>query len=48
MKKFALALPLIRPVESWDSLLECLGKFSHDYMADREQPGHQEREPVFE
>ena len=32
----------------WQSLLDSLDQFSEDYMQDREQPGPQQRETIFE
>ena len=48
IKKSGSAVVLIPLVNSWDSLFGSLDKFTKDYMADRDQPKPQEREPVFE
>ena len=48
IKKSGSAVVLIPLVNSWDSLLGSLDKFSKDYMADRDQPKQQKREAVFE
>jgi antitoxin VapB len=48
IKKSGSAVVLIPLVNSWDSLMGSLGKFSMDYMADREQPKQQKREALFE
>lgn len=47
IKKQGSAVVLIPQVNSWDSLLESLGKFSDDYLADREQPPQQDRDAPF-
>ena len=47
IKKQGSAVILIPQVNSWDSLLESLDKFSDDYMVDREQPEQQERDAAF-
>jgi len=39
---------LIPLVNSWDSLIGSLDKFTEDYMTDRDQPKQQKREAVFE
>jgi antitoxin VapB len=48
IKKSGSAVVLIPLVNSWDSLIGSLDKFSGDYMTDRDQPGQQKREAVFE
>jgi antitoxin VapB len=48
IKKSGSAVILIPLVNSWDSLIGSLEKFTKDYMADRDQPGQQEREAMFE
>ncbi len=48
IKKSGSAVVLIPLVNSWDSLIGSLDQFTGDYMAGRDQPGQQEREPVFE
>ena len=40
---------MVLPVDSaWQPLLDSLGKFSPDFMADRNQPPQQERPELFE
>jgi antitoxin VapB len=48
IKKSGNAVVPIPLVHSWDTLIGSLGKFSGDFMADREQPGQQKRETAFE
>ena len=48
IKKSGSAVVLIPIVNSWDSLMGSLDKFSKDFMADRDQPKQQKREAVFE
>ena len=48
IKKSGSAVVLIPFVNSWDSLIGSLDKFTKDYMADRDQPKQQKREAVFE
>ena len=48
IKKSGSAVVLIPLVNSWDSLVGSLDKFTKDYMADRDQPKQQKREAVFE
>jgi antitoxin VapB len=48
VKKSGSAVVLIPLVNSWDSLIESLDKFSRDYMTDRGQPRQQKREAIFE
>ncbi len=48
IKRSGSAVVLIPLVNSWDSLIGSLDKFTRDYMAHRDQPGQQERESVFE
>ncbi len=48
IKKSGSAVVLIPLVNSWDSLVGSLDKFSEDYMADRDQPKQQKRGTVFE
>ena len=47
IKKSGSAVVLIPIVNSWDSLINSLDKFTRDYMGDRDQPGQQKREQVF-
>jgi antitoxin VapB len=47
IKKQGNAVILIPQINSWDALFESLDKFSDDYMSDREQPEHQERDAAF-
>ena len=42
------AVVLIPLVNSWESLIGSLDKFTKDYMADRAQAKQQKREAVFE
>ena len=48
IKKSGGAVVLIPLVNSWDSLIGSLDKFTKDYMADRDQPKQQKREAIFE
>ena len=48
IKKSGSAVILIPLVNSWDSLLGSLDKFTGDYMTDRDQPRQQKRQAVFE
>ena len=48
IKKSGSAVVLIPLVNSWDSLVGSLDKFSKDYMAERNQPKQQKREALFE
>ena len=48
IKKSGNAVVLIPVVNSWDSLIGSLDKFSPDFMKDRDQPKQQKREAVFE
>jgi hypothetical protein len=43
----AVALALIPQTSSWERLFESLENFSADYMIDREQPEHQDRDAAF-
>ncbi|HAM52184.1 MAG TPA: AbrB/MazE/SpoVT family DNA-binding domain-containing protein [Nitrospiraceae bacterium] len=44
IKKSGNVVILIPKSESWDSLIDSLGKFSDDFMVERNQPGTQTRE----
>ena len=49
VKRVGNAVVLLPYSGSWESLFESLGKFSDDFMEDREQPARAEkRESVFE
>jgi antitoxin VapB len=48
IKKSGSAVVLIPLVNSWDSLIGSLDKFTKDYLADRDQPKQQKRESIFE
>ncbi|HXC40892.1 MAG TPA: type II toxin-antitoxin system VapB family antitoxin [Burkholderiales bacterium] len=48
IKKSGNAVVLIPLIDSWDSLLGSLDKFSKDYMSARRQPRQRKREAVFE
>lgn len=48
IKKLGSTVVLIPFVNSWDSLMGSLDKFTKDYAADKDQPRQQEREAVFE
>ena len=43
IKKIGNAIVLLPISHSWDSLLQSLDEFSDDFMADRNQPGEQQR-----
>ena len=47
IKRVGKAVVLIPYHEPWQSLLDSLELFSDDFMAEREQPGQQERETAF-
>jgi antitoxin VapB len=47
VKKSGSAVVLIPLVNSWDSLMGSLDKFTKDYITDRDQPGQQKREAIF-
>lgn len=44
VKKSGNIVMLIPAKDSWDSLLDSLGKFSDDFMTERKQPRVQKRE----
>ena len=46
IKKSGHVVYLIPKDASWDILFESLGKFSRDFMVDREQPEFDERESL--
>lgn len=48
IKRSGSAVVLIPLVNSWDSLFGSVEKFSKDFMAERNQPKQQKREPLFE
>ena len=48
IKRAGNPVVLIPLVNSWDSLIGSLDKFTKDYMADRDQPKQQKREALFE
>lgn len=48
VKRVGNAVVLLPHRGSWEGLLESLDLFSDDFMADREQPGPQRRENLFE
>ena len=48
IKKSGNAVILMPLVNSWDSLIGSLDKFTKDYMTDRDQPKQQKREAAFE
>ena len=48
IKKSGNAVVLIPLVDSWQSLIDSLDKFTKDYMTDRAQPKQQKREALFE
>ena len=48
IKKSGSAVVLIPLVNSWDSLIGSLDKFTKDYMTERGQPKQQKREAIFE
>lgn len=47
IKKTGNVVVLIPTSHSWDSLVDSLGKFSPDFMSERNQPQQQAREDVF-
>jgi antitoxin VapB len=46
VKKSGNAVVLLPAKGIWDSLIESLGKFSDDFMTERNQPEAQEREAL--
>lgn len=48
IKRSGNTVILIPRVNSWDSLVGSLDKFSKNFMADRDQPKQQKREAIFE
>ena len=48
IKKSGSAVVLIPLVNSWDSLISSLDKFTKDYMTERNQPRQHKRETIFE
>ena len=48
IKKSGSAVVLIPLINSWESLIGSLDKFTKDYMDEREQPKRQKRATVFE
>ena len=47
IKKSGSAVVLMPLVNSWDSLLRSLDKFTKDYMPSRNQPRQQKRATIF-
>ena len=47
IKKHGNVVMLMPVVNSWDSLLGSLDKFSPDFMSERDQPQQQTREELF-
>ncbi len=47
IKRAGNGIVLLPAVQSWDPLIESLKEFSDDFMAEREQPAHQERKRLF-
>jgi len=47
IKKHGNVVMLMPVVNSWDSLLGSLDKFSADFMSERDQPQQQTREDMF-
>ncbi len=48
IKRMGNAVVLIPEQDSWQPLLDSLALFTDDFMAERDQPGVQEREQIFE
>lgn len=48
IKRVGNAVVLIPYQDPWETLFESLDQFSDDFMEDREQPTHQERENPFD
>lgn len=46
IKRVGSAVVLLPKSKSWDTLIASLSKFSPDFMEERDQPPHQEREPL--
>jgi antitoxin VapB len=47
IKKVGNAVVLLPKDTAWDSLVDSLGQFSSDFMADREQPKKNDRRESF-
>lgn len=47
IKRVGEAVVLLPHQASWQTLFDSLARFSDDFMADRQQPGAQEREGLF-
>lgn len=48
VKRIGSAVLLMPEVDSWDLMFEACGEFSDGFMADRDQPQHQNRAPLGE
>ncbi len=48
IKRLGKAVVLLPYHEPWQTLVDSLGQFSDDFMAQREQPGQQDRGEIFE
>ena len=48
IKRSGSAVVLMPLINSWDSLIGSLDKFTKDFMTDRDQPKPQKRDAVFE
>ena len=47
VKRQGSAVILLPSEDPWQPLVDSLSQFSEEFMAEREQPGHQDRENVF-
>ena len=45
--KVGNAIILLPKIGKWNSLIECLDKFTDDFMTDRRQPELENREEIF-
>jgi antitoxin VapB len=46
VKRLGKAVLLIPIEDGWDTLIQSLDAFSPDFMSERNQPPHQNREPI--
>lgn len=46
IKRVGTAVVLFPKTQSWDALIQSLGKFSADFMSERDQPSVQARETL--
>lgn len=46
IKRVGNAVVLLPKTRSWDALFQSLGQFTPDFLAERQQPAQQNREPL--